>query len=137
MYTPSGTLYCPLYKRSQFSARTLLTSREPGKMTDLPGPCGARPGERPLSVVRLVVAAVLRIAFSRAEARCFSVTRCHIHRRGPGLPGGPCRSCGRMRFPAAMCPQLLCQYSNAFSRVIASISSGFFSLSPMYNGKGF
>lgn len=56
-------------------------------------------------------------------------------RGGPSLQGR-C-SYGRMHFPAASCPQLLCQYSNAFSRVIGSISFGLFSLSPMYNGKGF
>lgn len=52
------------------------------------GLCGTFSVQRPLSVVRLVVAAMLRIAFLRAEARCL-LSPDAIHMVPGPHPGGP------------------------------------------------
>lgn len=52
------------------------------------GLCGTFSVQRPLSVVRLVVAAMLRIAFLRAEARCL-LSPDAIHTVPGPHPGGP------------------------------------------------
>lgn len=80
-------------------------------------------------------------------ARCLLARSCSCHAqnclrelrpgaracRHPGPAGRrPCR-----RMHPSSCLQLLCQYSNAFSRVIGSLGFGFFFFSPVYNGKGF
>lgn len=84
---------------------------------------------------RRVVAAVLRIAFSRAEARCFLSPDA----RDPvgGLPQGPAGPLGTYAFPPPRRVSAFCRYSNAFSRVVGSVSSGLFASPPVYNGKGF
>lgn len=93
--------------------------------------------ESPLSVARGGVAAMLRIAFSRAEARC-SCHRCHIDTvRGPRLWAGPPCSYRHMHLPAPWCLPLLCQDSDAFRSVIGSMSLGFFLFSPMSMERGF
>lgn len=81
-----------------------------------------------LSVVLLVVAVMLRTAFSKVEARCLMFTFCHIHvihrleeKKTLFFEGWPLLILA-LAFSTALCLQLIRQYSNAFSRLIDSIS---------------
>lgn len=134
-------MYIPAALYTLLTVQTLTVFHEDlnselGQMMEFPGALPRRPWSAPSFCCATNCSCHAQNCLSRAEARCFSSPDAVDPVGGP-LPAGARCSHGHMHFPAASCLQLFCQYSNAFSRVIGSISFGFFLLSSMYNGKGF